>query len=149
VLQLLRHGVSVFKVIYEKPVLITSKVCVLGEGAIITYFNDLGLTRPVRAGLELTTPRMLSKSSTTRLPQPVSIPYQIYPPLNPKYFRNNGAFVDDASLNVANSFKLDQIMWARRIGEGHHNWRRTFYIRHYTHSPSSSEPINQFQIALL
>jgi hypothetical protein len=77
--QLLRHGVSVFKVIYERPVLLTTKVCVFGEGAITTDFNDLGLTWPVRAGLDLTTSRMQSKSSTTRLPQPVTLSsYQSY-----------------------------------------------------------------------
>ena len=43
---MLRHGTSVFKVISERPVILTSKCRALGEGAITTYFNVLGLTRP-------------------------------------------------------------------------------------------------------
>ena len=43
---LLRHGTSVFKVISERPVILTSKCWALGEGAIPTYFHVLGLTRP-------------------------------------------------------------------------------------------------------
>ena len=43
---LLRHGTSVFKVISERPVIVTSKCQALGEGAITTYFHVLGLTRP-------------------------------------------------------------------------------------------------------
>jgi hypothetical protein len=37
----------------------------------LPILNVLGLTRPARAGLELTTSRMLSESTTTRLQQPV------------------------------------------------------------------------------
>jgi hypothetical protein len=38
---LLRHWTSVFKVISERPVILTSECRVLGEGAITTYFNRL------------------------------------------------------------------------------------------------------------
>jgi hypothetical protein len=56
---LLRHGTSVFKVIPERPVILTSECRALGEGAITTYFKRLiGLTRPVRAWHELTTYRL-------------------------------------------------------------------------------------------
>ena len=65
---LLRHGTSVFKVISERPVIPSSECRALGEEAVITTFlNVLGLTRSARAGLELTTSRMLSESNTTRL----------------------------------------------------------------------------------
>jgi hypothetical protein len=37
----------------------------------LPILNVLGLTRPARTGLELTTSRMLSESTTTRLLQPV------------------------------------------------------------------------------
>jgi hypothetical protein len=37
----LRHGISVFKVISERPVILTSKCRALGEGAITTYFKRL------------------------------------------------------------------------------------------------------------
>jgi hypothetical protein len=60
-----------FKVISERPVVLTSKCRAFGEGAITTYFKRLMLTRPAREGLELTTLLMLSESTTTRLPQPV------------------------------------------------------------------------------
>jgi hypothetical protein len=50
----------------EKPVILTSECRALDEGAITTYFKR----RPTRAGLELTTSRMLSESTTTRLRQP-------------------------------------------------------------------------------
>jgi hypothetical protein len=69
---LLRHGTSVFKVISERPVILTSKCRAHGEGAITTYFTSLGLTRLARAGLKLTTYRLLSESSTTRLRQLVA-----------------------------------------------------------------------------
>jgi hypothetical protein len=39
----------------------------------LPILNVLGLTRPARAELELTTSRMLSESTTTRLPQPVLV----------------------------------------------------------------------------
>jgi hypothetical protein len=64
---LLRHGTSVFKVISERPVILPSECHALGEEAITV----LGLTRPARAGLKLTTYRLLSESTTTRLRQPV------------------------------------------------------------------------------
>jgi hypothetical protein len=63
-----------FKVISERPVILPSECRALGEEAITTYFkrlNVLGLTRPAQAGLELTTYRLLSESTTTRLRQPV------------------------------------------------------------------------------
>jgi hypothetical protein len=68
---LLRHRTSFFKVIYERPVILTSECLALCEGAISTYFNVFGLTLRARAGLELTTSRMLSESTTIRLSQPV------------------------------------------------------------------------------
>jgi hypothetical protein len=36
---LLRHGTSVFKVISERPVILTFEYRALGEGAITTYFK--------------------------------------------------------------------------------------------------------------
>jgi hypothetical protein len=44
----------------------TFKFRALGEGGITTYLSALSLTRPARAGLELTTSRMTSESATTR-----------------------------------------------------------------------------------
>jgi hypothetical protein len=67
---LLRHGTSVFKVISKRPVILPSECRALDEGAITTYLNVLGLTRPARPGLELTIYRLLSGSTTTRLRQP-------------------------------------------------------------------------------
>jgi hypothetical protein len=64
---------SVFKVISERPVILTSECRALGEGAITTDFNVFGLSRLARAGLELTTSRLLSESTTTRLRQPVNV----------------------------------------------------------------------------
>ena len=49
----------------ERPVIFTLKCRAPGEGTITTYFNVLGLTRPARAELELTTFRSQSGSSTT------------------------------------------------------------------------------------
>jgi hypothetical protein len=43
----------------------------LAKEQSLPFLNVLGLTRPARAGLELTTYRLLSKSTTTRLQQPV------------------------------------------------------------------------------
>jgi hypothetical protein len=37
----------------------------------LPILNVWSLTRPARAGLELTTSRILSESTTTRLPQPL------------------------------------------------------------------------------
>jgi hypothetical protein len=51
---------SVFKVIYDRSVILTSKCRSLDDGATTTYFNILGLTRPARTGLELTTSQVLS-----------------------------------------------------------------------------------------
>jgi hypothetical protein len=67
---LLRHGTSVFKVLSGRPVILTSECPALGEGAITTpILNVLGLTQLARAGLELMAFRVLSESTTTRLPQ--------------------------------------------------------------------------------
>jgi hypothetical protein len=63
---LLRHGTSVFKVISERPLILTSECRALGKGAITTYFKHL---RFDAAG---TSSRMLSESTTTRLRQLVS-----------------------------------------------------------------------------
>jgi hypothetical protein len=38
---LLRHRTSVFKVISERPAILTSECRALGEGAITTYFKRL------------------------------------------------------------------------------------------------------------
>jgi hypothetical protein len=37
--RLLRNGTSVFKVIFERPVILPSECRALGEGAITTYFK--------------------------------------------------------------------------------------------------------------
>ena len=71
---LLRQGTSVFKVISERPVILTSKCHALGEGEPLSI-HVLGLTQPERSGLELKTSEMLSKSATTRLSQPVLYPH--------------------------------------------------------------------------
>jgi hypothetical protein len=71
---LLRNRTSIFKVISERPVILTSECRAIGEGAIATYFKCiLSVTRPARAGLELTTSRMLRENTTTGLPQPVPL----------------------------------------------------------------------------
>jgi hypothetical protein len=44
----------------------------LAKKQSLPILNVLGLTRPARAGLELTTYRLLSENTTTRLRQPVS-----------------------------------------------------------------------------
>jgi hypothetical protein len=46
-------------------------VMLLAKEQSLPILNVLGLTRPARAGLELTTYRLLSESTTTRLRQPV------------------------------------------------------------------------------
>jgi hypothetical protein len=61
------HGTSVFKVISERPVILPSECRALGEGTSLPILNVLDLTRPARAELELTTYRLLSDSTTTRL----------------------------------------------------------------------------------
>jgi hypothetical protein len=63
---LLRHRTSVFKVISERPL----NAVLLAKEQSLPILNVLGFTRPARAGLELTTSRMLSESTTTRLRQP-------------------------------------------------------------------------------
>jgi hypothetical protein len=70
---LLRDGTSIFKVISERLVILTSECGALGEGAITTYFKVVGFMWMVRAGLELTTSLMLSESTATRLPQLVQM----------------------------------------------------------------------------
>ena len=61
---------SVFKVISEILVILSSACRALGEEAItIPILNVIGLTRPARAVLELTNSRLLSESTTTRLQQ--------------------------------------------------------------------------------
>jgi hypothetical protein len=52
---LLRQEASIFKFIFDRPVIITSRCRAFGKGAIITYFNVLGLTWP-RAWLKLPLP---------------------------------------------------------------------------------------------
>jgi hypothetical protein len=47
-----------FKVISERPVTLTFECRALGEGAVTTYFNVLGLSSLARAGLELMIHRM-------------------------------------------------------------------------------------------
>jgi hypothetical protein len=81
---LLRHRTSVFKVISEKPVILTTECHALGEGAITTYFKRLRLTRPAWAGLELTTPRLLSERTITRLRQPINRLYSYMTEFNEK-----------------------------------------------------------------
>jgi hypothetical protein len=48
---LLRHGTSVFKVIFERPVILTSGCRALGEGAITTYFKRLELDEAGTSGV--------------------------------------------------------------------------------------------------
>jgi hypothetical protein len=59
------HGTSVFKVVFERSMILASKCCDFGEGAITTYFNVLRLTWPARAELELKISQKLSESATT------------------------------------------------------------------------------------
>jgi hypothetical protein len=70
---LLRHGTSIFKVISERPVILTSGCNALDEEAITTYFKRLRFDAAGTSWLELTTSRMLSESTTTRLPQLVMV----------------------------------------------------------------------------
>jgi hypothetical protein len=67
---LLRHRTSVFKVISEKPVILTSDCHALGEGANTTSFKRLRFDVAGTSGAQIHNPRMLSESTTTRLPQP-------------------------------------------------------------------------------
>ena len=68
----LRHWTPIYKVPSERPVILTLKCRAPGEEAITTYFSVLGLTRPARAGLELTTFRSQGGSSTTEPLRPVA-----------------------------------------------------------------------------
>jgi hypothetical protein len=47
-------------------------VVLLSKEQYLPILSGLGLMRPVRVGLEPTNSRMLSESTTTTLPQPVS-----------------------------------------------------------------------------
>jgi hypothetical protein len=47
---LLRHGTSVFKVISERPVILTSECRALGEGVITTYSKRLRFDAAVLSG---------------------------------------------------------------------------------------------------
>jgi hypothetical protein len=60
-----------FKVISKRPVILTSECRALGEGAITANFKHVRFDADGTTGLELTIFRMLSESTTTRLPQPV------------------------------------------------------------------------------
>jgi hypothetical protein len=66
---LVRHETSVFKVISERLVILTSECVLLAKEQLLPIFNVLGLTQPARAELELNTSRTLSESTTSRLPQ--------------------------------------------------------------------------------
>ena len=59
-------GPPFFKVISERPVILSSEYRALGQEAITTYFKLLGLTQPARAGLELTTSRLLYNEITIK-----------------------------------------------------------------------------------
>jgi hypothetical protein len=63
---ILRHGTSIFKVISERPVILTSECRALGEGAITTYSKCLRFGAAGLSGLELTTYRLLNENTTTR-----------------------------------------------------------------------------------
>jgi hypothetical protein len=67
--QLLGHGASVFKVISKRPAILTSECRALSNGAITTYFKCLRFDVASPSGAKLMTSRMLSESTTTRLPQ--------------------------------------------------------------------------------
>jgi hypothetical protein len=47
---LLRHGTYVFKVISERPVILTSECRAFSEGAITTYFKRLGFDTATTSG---------------------------------------------------------------------------------------------------
>jgi hypothetical protein len=64
---LLLHETSIFNGISQRPVIITAEYRALGKGAVTTYFNVLGLTRPAQAGIGSMTSQMLSESATIRL----------------------------------------------------------------------------------
>jgi hypothetical protein len=66
---LLRHGTPVLKVIAERPMILNAVL--LAKEQSLPILNVLGLTRLARAGLELTTYRLLSESTTTGLRQPI------------------------------------------------------------------------------
>jgi hypothetical protein len=67
VLHLLQRGTSIFTIISQRLVILTSECRVLGEGAITTYIKRLKFD----AADTITTSCILSESTTTRLPQPV------------------------------------------------------------------------------
>ena len=63
---LYRASPAVTRVISERPV----SAVLLAKEQSLPILNVLGLTQPVRAGLQLTNYRLLSESTTTRLRQP-------------------------------------------------------------------------------
>ena len=67
---LLWHGASVLRSYPEDPWFYVLSAVLLAKEQSLPILNVLGLTRPVRAGLQLTNYRLLSESSTTRLRQP-------------------------------------------------------------------------------
>jgi hypothetical protein len=60
------HGTSVFKVISERPVILTSKCRARGKGAITTYFKRPRLHAAGTAGLELAIPVCQARALTQR-----------------------------------------------------------------------------------
>jgi hypothetical protein len=64
---LLRQRTSDFKVIFGRPVILTSECRALGEGPITSYFIRLRFDVSAREEVELTTSWMLSESTTSRL----------------------------------------------------------------------------------
>jgi hypothetical protein len=68
---LLRYGTSVFKVISERHMIITSECRALDGGAIATYFKRLWFDAAGPSGAQNS--RFVTESTTTRLRQPVQI----------------------------------------------------------------------------
>jgi hypothetical protein len=64
-------GRPYFKVISERPVILTSECRALGEGAITTYFKRLRFDAADTSGARTHDLWMLSESTPTRLPQAV------------------------------------------------------------------------------
>jgi hypothetical protein len=70
-------GPPFFKVISERPVILTSECRALGEGAITAYFKRLRFDAAGPSGARLTTSRLLSESTTTRIRQPVKATFDV------------------------------------------------------------------------
>jgi hypothetical protein len=68
---LLRHLTSVFKVISERPVDLTSACSAFDEGAITTYFKSLRFDAAGPSGARTHNLLDASESTTTKQPQPV------------------------------------------------------------------------------